>query len=103
MNVCVIDFTTCFSRYRSNFSNPDRSLIFHNNAYENPTLQLVAINLGPKLPLMPQLLELSRVSKKEASLRITVPKKAAEILDVKSGDIVGFYEDNGSIVLRKMK
>jgi AbrB family looped-hinge helix DNA binding protein len=52
---------------------------------------------------MPQLLELSRVSKKEASLRITVPKKAAEILDVKSGDIVGFYEDNGSIVLRKMK
>ena len=52
---------------------------------------------------MPQLLEVSHVSKREASLRITLPKKAVEILDVKSGDIVGFYEDNGSIVLRKLK
>ena len=52
---------------------------------------------------MPQLLQVSHVSKRESSLRITLPKKAAEILDIKSGDIVGFYEDNGSIVLRKMK
>ena len=52
---------------------------------------------------MPQLIEVTHVSKRGASLRITLPKKAAEILDVKSEDIVGFYEDNGSIVLRKMK
>ena len=52
---------------------------------------------------MPQLIEVSHVSKGEASFRITVPKKAAEILKVKSGDIVGFYYDNGNIVLRKMK
>ena len=52
---------------------------------------------------MPQLLEVLHVSKREASLRITLPKKAAEILNVKSGDIVGFYEENGNIVLRKMK
>jgi AbrB family looped-hinge helix DNA binding protein len=52
---------------------------------------------------MPQLIEVTHISKRGTSLRITLPKKAAEILDVKSGDIVGFYEDNGSIVLRKMK
>ena len=52
---------------------------------------------------MPQLLEVSHVSKGEASFRITVPKKAAEILNVKAGDIVGFYEENGNITLRKMK
>jgi bifunctional DNA-binding transcriptional regulator/antitoxin component of YhaV-PrlF toxin-antitoxin module len=52
---------------------------------------------------MPQLLEASYISKREASFRITLPKKTAEIPNVKAGDIVGFYEDNGSIVLRKMK
>ena len=52
---------------------------------------------------MPQLIEVTHVSKREASFRITVPKKVAEILNVKSGDIVGFYEENGNIVLRKMK
>ena len=52
---------------------------------------------------MPQLLEVSHISKRESSLRISLPRKAAEILKVKSGDIVGFYDDNGNIVLRKMK
>ena len=52
---------------------------------------------------MPQLIEVTHVSKGETSFRITLPKKAAEILDVKSGDIVGFYEENGNIILRKMK
>jgi bifunctional DNA-binding transcriptional regulator/antitoxin component of YhaV-PrlF toxin-antitoxin module len=49
------------------------------------------------------LIEVLHVSKREASLRITVPKKAAEILNVKAWDIIGFYEENGNIVLRKMK
>ena len=52
---------------------------------------------------MPQLLEVSHVSEGEASFRITVPKKAAEILNVKAGDITGFYDENGNVVLRKMK
>ena len=52
---------------------------------------------------MPQLLEVSHVSKKETSLRITIPKRAAEAMNLREGDIVGFYEDNGNIVLRKMK
>ncbi len=50
---------------------------------------------------MPQLLEVSHVSKKAASLRI--PKKAAEALDLREGGIVGFYEENGNVILRKMK
>jgi bifunctional DNA-binding transcriptional regulator/antitoxin component of YhaV-PrlF toxin-antitoxin module len=37
---------------------------------------------------MPQLLEVSHVSKRDASLRITIPKKAAEALDLREGDIV---------------
>ena len=52
---------------------------------------------------MQQLLEVSHVSKRGVSLRITIPKKAAEALDLEEGDIVGFYENSGNIVLRKMK
>ena len=36
-------------------------------------------------------------------MRITIPKKAAEAMGLKEGDIVGFYEDSGNIVLKKMK
>ena len=52
---------------------------------------------------MPQLLEVSHVSKREASMRITIPRKAAEVMDLEEGDIVGFYEDSGKIILKKMK
>ena len=52
---------------------------------------------------MPQLLEVSHVSRRGVSLRITIPKKAAEELDLKEGEIVGFYEGNGNIILKKMK
>ena len=49
------------------------------------------------------MLEVSHVSRREASMRITIPKKAAEAMGLKEGDIVGFYEDSGNIVLKKMK
>ena len=49
------------------------------------------------------MIEVLHVSKREASLRITVPKKAAEILNVKAWDIIGFYEENGNVALRKME
>ena len=52
---------------------------------------------------MPTLLEVSHVSKREASLRITIPRKAAEALDLKEGDIIGFYEEGENIILKKMK
>ncbi len=52
---------------------------------------------------MPQLLEVTHISKKGASLRITLPKRAAECINAVAGDIIGFYEEDGKIVLKKMK
>jgi bifunctional DNA-binding transcriptional regulator/antitoxin component of YhaV-PrlF toxin-antitoxin module len=40
---------------------------------------------------MPQLIEVTHVSKREGSLRVTLPKKAAEALKANAGDIIGFY------------
>ncbi|MEM0135346.1 MAG: AbrB/MazE/SpoVT family DNA-binding domain-containing protein [Thermoplasmatales archaeon] len=52
---------------------------------------------------MPQLLDVSHVSKRGASLRMTIPKKAADAMDLKGGEIIGFYEEDGKIILRKME
>lgn len=52
---------------------------------------------------MPQLFDVSHVSKKGAPMKITISKKAAEAMGLREGDIVGFYEDDGNIVLKKMK
>ena len=52
---------------------------------------------------MPQLLEVSHVSRREASLGITLPKEIREKLGLKEGDIVGFYEDHGNIIMKKME
>ncbi len=51
---------------------------------------------------MPQLVEVTHVSKRGSSIRITIPKKVQEKLGVKDEDIVGFYEENGHIILRKI-
>ena len=52
---------------------------------------------------MQQLVDVSHVSKRGSSLRMTVPKKIQSILGVKEEDIVGFYEEDGKVVLRKME
>lgn len=52
---------------------------------------------------MQQLVDVSHVSKRGSSLRITLPKKVQAILDVKDEDIVGFYEEDGRIFLKKME
>ena len=44
---------------------------------------------------MSQLIDVSHTSKRGSSLRITIPKKVQEKLDVKEEDIVGFYEEDG--------
>lgn len=50
------------------------------------------------------LIGVTHTSKKEGvSLRITIPKNVLEKLDVSPGEIVGFYEKDGEIVIRKMK
>ena len=52
---------------------------------------------------MPQLLDVSHVSKRGSSLRITLPTTIREKLGLKEEDIVGFYEDNGNIFVRKIE
>ena len=52
---------------------------------------------------MPQLLQVSHVLKRGLSLGITLPKGIRERLGVNEGDIVGFYEDNGKIIIKKME
>lgn len=49
------------------------------------------------------MLDVSHVSKRGSSLRITLPKKVTEKLNVKPEDILGFYFDGESIVLEKIK
>ena len=52
---------------------------------------------------MSQLLDVSHVSKKGVSMRMTLPRIIRERLKIKDGDILGFYEDKGDIVIRKME
>ncbi len=51
---------------------------------------------------MPQLLDVSHVSKRGSSLRVTFPKSIREKLGLKEGDILGFYEEDGKIILKKV-
>lgn len=49
-----------------------------------------------------RLVDVSHVSKRGSSIRITLPKKIVERLSVESGNIVGFYEEDGGIVVEKI-
>lgn len=52
---------------------------------------------------MQQLIEVTHVSKRGASLRISLPKKAAELINANAGDIIGFYQEEGKVFLKKME
>ena len=52
---------------------------------------------------MQQLVDVTHLSKRGPSLRMPFPKKVQEKICVKEEDIVGFYEVNGKIVLKKME
>ena len=52
---------------------------------------------------MPHLIDVSHTSKRGSSLRITIPKRVQEKLGVKEEDIVGFYEEDGKVILKKME
>lgn len=51
---------------------------------------------------MPQLVEVAHVSRRGTSLRITVPKKVQEKFGIKEEDILGYYEEDGRMVLKNM-
>jgi len=50
-----------------------------------------------------ELIEVSHVSKRGSSLRITLPKKIIERLDLDPDDIVTFIEKDVEVILRKME
>lgn len=52
---------------------------------------------------MQQLVDVTHLSKRGTSLRMTLPRKVQAILGVEEEDILGFYEENGKIILRKME
>ncbi len=50
------------------------------------------------------LVDVSHISSKGASMRITIPKKIGAHLGLEASDIVAFYEEeDGKIVLEKLK
>ncbi len=49
------------------------------------------------------LLEVSHISSKGGSMRITIPKKIGSQLMLDSSDIVAFYEENGKIFIDKLR
>lgn len=50
-----------------------------------------------------ELLDVSHASKRGTSLRVSVPRKVSERLDLCPEDIVGFYVENDKIYLSKLK
>ena len=51
---------------------------------------------------MPQLIDVSHVSKRGSSLRMTLPKKVQAKLGIKEEDILGFYEEDGRVIIKKV-
>lgn len=69
-------------------------------------MQLVYIPLSVSIFTTEQkrtLIDVSHVSRRGSSLRITLPKKVSEKLGIEPEDILGYYSDGDVIVLEKMK
>lgn len=52
---------------------------------------------------MPKLIDVSHVSKRGTSLRITLPKAISSKLGANSNDIIAFYDEDGKIIIRKLE
>lgn len=50
-----------------------------------------------------ELLDVTHVSRKASSLRISIPKKVAERLGLEPENVLGFYLSDGKIVIEKIK
>ena len=65
-------------------------------------LQIKFLIYTSNIPLMPQLLQVSHVSKRNSSLAITIPKEVLAKLGVKAKDLNGFYGEGGKVILKKI-
>ena len=50
-----------------------------------------------------KLIAVTKTSKRDSSLRVTLPKEIAEKLNVSESEHIGFYEIRGKIVVRKIE
>lgn len=50
-----------------------------------------------------KVLDVTHISARGSSFRITLPKKVIKKMDLKEDDIITFVEKEGEVVLRKMK
>ena len=51
---------------------------------------------------MPEFMGSSKLQKRSASKSITVPVSVQKALDVIPGDVIGYYIDNGNIIIKKI-
>ena len=51
---------------------------------------------------MPQFMGSSKLQKRSASKSITVPVSVQKALDVIPGDVIGYYIDDGKIIIKKI-
>jgi bifunctional DNA-binding transcriptional regulator/antitoxin component of YhaV-PrlF toxin-antitoxin module len=49
------------------------------------------------------LVDISHVSKRGSSLRITIPRKVSEKLGINPEDILGFYYDGNEMIIEKVR
>ena len=49
-----------------------------------------------------EIVDVTHVYVRGNSYRITLPKKAAEALKANAGDIIGFYQEDGRVFVKKM-
>lgn len=49
------------------------------------------------------LISVVQANKSQSSLRITIPKKIAEELELEHGSFVGFYREGSEIAIKKVK
>ena len=50
-----------------------------------------------------KLIAVTRTSKRDSSLRITLPKEVAKKMNISGSEHIGFYEIKGEIVIRKIE
>ena len=50
-----------------------------------------------------KLIAVTMASSRGSSLRITLPKEIAEMLNVGEKEHVGFYESNGEVIVKRIK
>ncbi len=50
-----------------------------------------------------KLIAVVQAAKLQASMKVTIPKKVVEQLDLSNGSFLGYYEEKGKIVIKKVE